>query len=133
MKSVLLALALVLLPGICLAESRSIVVEVEKLEGGAVIVSIHSDDTSEKKANVTVRDATTILKEAKGFLSRVLVVIVVQNASVKDYKPLIDAIAENDWMELIEVTNPRRRDLAENILQNYGVEPRNKPDSQKTQ
>ena len=30
-------------------------------------------------------------------------------------------------MELVEVTNPLRRNVAESVPQHYGVEPRNKP------
>jgi hypothetical protein len=130
MKTLLAFLAIFVVPGICHAESRSIVVEIEKPEKGAVMVSIHSEVKSEKKQNITIAEASTILKGAKGWGSSVWVILVVRGASVKEYKPLLDAIAENVWLELIAVRSPRHHDFTDNVMKNYGVEQRNQPDRQ---
>ena len=122
MKTILAVLCIVgLVPGVALAESRSIALQITKGTNQVVSVSIYSEVQTEKKQNVSVSEAAKILKDAKGWGSMVSVVILTDGADLKEYMPIVQAIVENAWLGL-DTIKPKRG-MADHILKHYGIEP----------
>ena len=111
----------VTLPVLSRAESRAIALDVSRGTDKSVTVSIYSDVKSEQKNGVSVPDAATILKNAKGWGSNVEIAIVTDGVQLRDYFQLVQAINENIYLNLAIIK--ARRDLGEHILKHYNIEP----------
>ena len=119
------ALAIVLLlaaSATCRAELRSMVVTVTRDTNSVTTASIYSDVDGEKRGDISISEATEVLRDAKGWGSTVWLVIVLNNASLRECKPMLDAINDNAWLDLIAVRNPKCDANVEQILKHYGVE-----------
>ena len=106
----------------CRAELRSMVVTVTRDTNSVTTASVYSEVESEKRDGISLSEATEVLRDAKGWGSTVWLVIVLNNASLRECKPMLDAINENAWLDLIAVHNPKRDANVEQILKYYGVE-----------
>jgi len=122
MKHHLAIACLLLASTVCRAELRSMVVTVSRDTNSVTTISIYSDVDSEKRSNISMSEATDILRDAKGWGSTVWLVILLNNASLRECKPMLDAINENAWLDLIAVRNPRRDGNIEQMLKHHGVE-----------
>lgn len=123
MKQIMLALLFsALVPAVAQAESRSIAIEVSRGPNNSTRVTIHSNLESEKKVETSVADAVTVLKDATGWGSSVFVVIVTDGTKLRNYISLLDAIAENPWLDLVGIRKRTRPDTAAMILQHYKIE-----------
>jgi len=122
MKEYLTAVCLVLLlPAFAAAEYRAIAVEVARAKDKSVKVTIHSEAKAEKKTAISIAEATEILEKATGWGSGVGVAVVIDGAQLKDYLPLLQAIAKNVWLDLAVIRY--RQDRGSHILKYYGIQP----------
>lgn len=103
------------------AEYRTIAVEVFKAKGNTVNVNVHSDVESERKKNIPVKAATTILKKAQGWGSGVGVAIVSDRVDLSSFLSLMDAVSKNPWLEL-ELLRGKRSGMGEHILRHYKID-----------
>ena len=98
------------------------VVTVTRDTNSVTTASVYSDVDSEKRDGISISEATEVFRDAKGWGSTVWLVIVLNNASLRECKPMLDAINDNAWLDLIAVRNPKRDANVEQILKHYGVE-----------
>ena len=106
----------VLLWGIsCLAETRIIGVQVQKATNATIQVAISSDVKEENRVNLTVKQAQVILQNAKGWGSSVLVGVEAHGVSLGEYLPLLKAISESMWLELVFVEGRKPDFIRDNI------------------
>ena len=82
------------------AELRIIGVKVTRAPNSEIRVSIASDEAKEKMEGITVKEASKILSDAKGWGSSVIVGVEAHGVRLQDYLPLLKAISENDWLDL---------------------------------
>ena len=123
MKQIIPALLLsVLLPAIAHAEMRSIAIEVSRGTNNITQVSIHSAVEKEKKMDISVADAASILKDATGWGSSVMVVIVTDGTDLQNYISLLTIISKNPWLDLVGIKQRSRHDTATMILKHYNIE-----------
>jgi len=122
MKEYLTTVCLVLLlPAFAAAEYRTIAVEVARAKDKSAKVTIHSEAKAEKKTAISIAEATEILEKVTGWGSGVGVAVVIDGVQLKDYLPLLQAIAENIWLDLTVIRY--RQDRGSHILKYYGIEP----------
>ena len=114
------------LPAIVQAEYRIIAVEVFKARDKTVKVKVHSDVKTENRNNISVKEATQVLKNAKGWGSAVGVAIVSDSVHLSSFVSIVQAVAENPWLDL-ELFRPRRVGMGEHILKHYKINPKPKP------
>ena len=114
-----LTIAVLLFPAVARAELRTIAVEVFQAEDKTVKVNIHSEAKGESRKAVSVAEAAKILKQAKGWGSSVEVAIVTDGADLSQYMPLVQAIAENTWLDLALLK--QNRGMGEQILRHYRI------------
>lgn len=114
-----LILSLMLLWCVCAhAESRTIGVRVTRDAESKVQVAITSDVEKEKKQDITVEQAAAVLRDAQGWGSSVWVGIVAHGVPLQDYLPLLKAIADNVWLDLVFVDGQKPDFIADNIRKN---------------
>ena len=109
-----------MLPALAHAEYRTIAVEIGRAKDKSIKVSIHSDVKSEKKTDISVADATEIMKKAKGWGSGVGVAIVTNGVELNNYISLVTAIADNISLDLAVLKH--KRGMGQHILKHYNIE-----------
>lgn len=107
MKTILILGLIFLCSASAHAEFRIIGVRVTRDTNSKVHVSIASDEAKEKRNDITIDEAATILREAEGWGSSVIVGIFAHDAPLQDYLPLLKAISDNAWLELAFVEGPK--------------------------
>ena len=122
MKTIVIAVAFaVCVPILAHAELRTIALDVHQAKDKSVRVSVYSEVKEEKQNDISVAEATEILKKAKGWGSAVEVAIITDGVvDLSVYLPLLQAIADNGWLDLAILK--QRRGLAEHIFKHYGIE-----------
>jgi len=108
--SLTIVLAVIAFVASAVAESRSILIWLDRPEQGPSTATIYSDVENEKKKKINLADAALILKEAQGWGSTVLVFILSeQSIETNDYIVLLEGMKENGWLQLhsIEVSHGR--------------------------
>ena len=122
MKRITIAIVLVVcMPLLARAELRSIALDIHQAKDKSVQVSMYSDVKEEKQKDISVAKATEILKKSKGWGSVVNVAIITdRNVDLSAYLPLLQAIANNPWLDLA-ILKPRRG-MGDHILKHYNIE-----------
>jgi hypothetical protein len=131
MKRITIAIVLVVcMPLLARAELRSIALDVHQAKDKSVQVSMYSDVKEEKQKDISVAKATEILKKSKGWGSAIEVAIITDgNVDLSVYLPLLQAIANNTWLDLA-ILKPRRG-MGDRILKHYNIEQSTRGDSLK--
>ena len=112
----LLILCLFLLGQITVhAEIRIIGVRVTRDAESKVYVSISSEVDTENKKDITVKQASDILRDAKGRGSSVMLGIVAHDVPLQDYLPLLKVISENAWLNLAFIEGQKPDPINDNI------------------
>ncbi|MGB0579570.1 MAG: hypothetical protein ACPGVU_07710 [Limisphaerales bacterium] len=109
--------ALLAMTGLARAEYRTIAIEVHRAANQPAQVNIHSDVTPEKKHGISITEAAVILRKARGWGSAVGVAMVTSGIDSSSCKPLVIAIAQNDWSEL--ETSMSKEGRGRQILRQY--------------
>ena len=124
MKTLLISIAALTLTTICRAELREIAVEVSLTTNSQVVASIYSDQLKEQRKNSPIGDVVQVLQNDIVYAgSSVWIVMVIRDyVPFRETMPIINAIAENKILELIDLRTTRGRDDADQILKGYGVE-----------
>ncbi len=121
----MILLSLVVLhPVFAPAEYRTIAVEISRAKDQSINVTIHSDVKEEKSVEISVEDATGIMKNAKGWGSSVGVAIVTDGVDLRHYLSVIEAIADNIWLDLTVLKT--KSGMGDHILTHYGLEGKKK-------
>ncbi len=121
MRKHIIYLALFLaFPALARAELRTIALDVHQTKDKTVKVSMYSDVKEERQKDLSVAEATKILKKAKGWGSSVEVAVVTRAGDLSAYLPLLQAISDNIWLDLVILK--RKDGLGERILKHYGIE-----------
>ena len=102
----------------CLAETRIIGVHVQRAADATIRVSISSGVKEEHKADLTVKQARAILKNAKGAGSTVFVGVVAHGVGIREYLPILKTISENLWLDIVFVEG-RKRDFIHDNIRKY--------------
>ena len=131
MKRITIAIVLVVcMPLLARAELRTIALDVHQAKGKSVLVSMYSDVKEEKQKDISVAEATEILKKSKGWGSSVEVAIITDgNVDLSVYLPLLQTIADNAWLDLAILK--LRRGMGDHILKHYDIEQSPRGDSLK--
>lgn len=122
MRRITIAIACALsMPLLAQAELRTIALDVHQTKDKTVKVSMYSDVNEEKQEDVSVAEATEVLKRAKGWGSSVEVAIITDGkVDLSAYLPLLQTISDNIWLDLAILK--QRRGLGEHILKHYNIE-----------
>jgi hypothetical protein len=93
------------------AETRGVAIVLKRDKEKGTLVTIHSDVKEEKKADIPLGDAITIVEKMQGWGSSVMVCIVSdQNVrlgladgipQVPELRKLLQAVEDNDWLSLV--------------------------------
>jgi hypothetical protein len=105
-----LLLSLIAFATSAFAESRSIVVWLDRPEQGPSTATVYSDEKKENNKNIDLPTAAAILKQAQGWGSAVSVFILSDRSiETRDYIILLEGMKENGWLQLtsIEVSHDR--------------------------
>ena len=131
MKRITIAIVLVVcMPLLARAELRTIALDVHQAKDKSVLVSMYSDVKEEKQKDISVAEATEILKKSKGWGSSVEVAIITDgNVDLSVYLPLLQTIADNAWLDLAILK--LRRGMGDHILKHYDIEQSPRGDSLK--
>jgi hypothetical protein len=97
------------------AETRIIGVQIQKATNGVMQLAISSDVKEEDRANLTMDQAITILQNAKGWGSTVLVGVEAHGLRLSEYLPLLKTISESAWLELTFVEGRKPDFIFDNI------------------
>lgn len=103
------------------AEYRTIAIEVYKNEKKEVAVNIHSDVEAENKKGLTVKQASKILENAKGWGSAVGVAIKVDHVDLSEYHPLLSKVSDNVWLDLVGLSSDSGAGYT-HIMKHYKIE-----------
>ena len=106
------------------AELRSIGVRVTQAPESAARVTIESDEPREARAGLTITEAATLLRQAQGWGSTVIVGIEAHGVPLREYLPLLQAIAENPRLELAYAEGRKPDLISENIRKRMAAAPR---------
>ena len=117
--AILVVLA-VCMPLLAHAEFRTIAVEINRAKDKSIKVTIHSEVKSEKKKDISIAEATKILKKARGWGSSVGVAIVIDGVELNNYIALVKVIAENAWLDLTVLK--QKQGMGDHILKYYNIE-----------
>ena len=115
MKTTLIVAVVLLWSTHCIAETRIIAVQITRATNAEIRVSIHSDEKEENKTDLTIEQANTILQNAKGWGSTVLVGVIAHDVPLREYLPLLKTISENVWFQLALVEGEGPDFIRENI------------------
>jgi uncharacterized protein (TIGR03067 family) len=100
-----------------LAESRSVLLVVTHDKDGKAAVTVHSDDTQDRREAAAVEEACKAVAGMKGWGSVVNVHVVTdRRMSRKDRKALFDAIDANAWLDLASYGPEAPKVLADHFL-----------------
>lgn len=132
MKTHLVVVAgLLLASSTAFAESRSILVWLDRSQTEGISATIYSDEKSENKQKIKLGEAALILKGAKAWGSMVSVFILSEsNIETRDYLVLLEGMKENGFLQLrsIEVSHDRSfSGMAGHLLKQFTMEPQSKP------
>lgn len=118
-KYLVIMCAILIIPTIAKAEYRSIAIEISRVKDNNIKVSIYSQVKDENKKDISVAEATEILRNAKGWGSGVGVAIITDGAEISKYVELLKAIAENPRLNLEYLKQRREGGMGESILKYY--------------
>ena len=98
--------------------------EVSLTTNSQVVASIYSDQPKEQKKASPIGEVVQVLQNDIAYAgSSVWIVMVIRDyVPFREAMPIINAIAENKILELIDLRTTRGRDDADQILKRYGVE-----------
>ena len=117
---IFIALFCIILPCIANAEARAIALRITRGTNQMASVTIYSEVQSEKQTNITVEVAANILKEARGWGSLVGVAILTDGVDLREYMPIVQAIADNAWLGLVTIRPTQG--MGDHILKYFGIE-----------
>lgn len=99
------------------AEYRTVLLRAKSDAAGKVTFAIDSDVKEERRQEATVEEAAKVVAGMKGWGSAVGVYIVVEKDAAFHGKPILKAIADNVWLELVYLGPDLPKHLAEHFQQ----------------
>jgi hypothetical protein len=111
------------------AKSYSIAIVIFRDSRSHTLVSIYSRYGIEggSKKNLSVEEASSIMRRVVGAHSLVNVAIRINNVLLEEYLPLLKAISENKWLQLIAIKTDAPDWLAESVWKE--IQPATPPNS----